>query len=195
MKVFLASIALSLLSGSAFGRPSVKVSIDKEIKNIDQMTNTIKDYQERYWAIGLDGDTLMPDNIVSFFADRNLEFKYYVDTGSGVKLGDSSAYEYDLDVLQAYKSKIIKAEINDANTMKSKLKAYRKAVSSPSFTGPLPPVEELLTYYAALRLPVDFQSDSGEINVIADQAYEKNKKILDDYISRLKVIQKTVGAD
>lgn len=67
-------------------------------------TATIADfnhYRELNWAIGLNGDTLQPDQFISFFGERQLPFAYYVRS-RGVALGEPSAYRVNIETLERY---------------------------------------------------------------------------------------------
>ncbi len=74
---------------------------NQEIKASEYKIAELKEYRELYWAIGLNGDTLEPDEFVSFFGERNLPFKFFVRNG-GVSLGEESAYKQNIKTLKEY---------------------------------------------------------------------------------------------
>ncbi|MEH2467977.1 MAG: hypothetical protein V7K23_30830, partial [Nostoc sp.] len=57
------------------------------------------------WAIGLNGDTLQPDGFVNFFGERELPFKFFVQS-QRVSLGDKSAYDQNIKTLNDYISSL-----------------------------------------------------------------------------------------
>lgn len=72
-----------------------------EIEQCRSMINELRLYKQRYWAIGLNGDTLQPDGFVAFFSQRNLPFEYFVRS-RGVSRGDYSAYDRNIATLENY---------------------------------------------------------------------------------------------
>ena len=74
---------------------------NQEIEASEYKIAELEEYKELYWAIGLNGDTLEPDGFVSFFGERNLPFTFFVRS-QGVSLGDESAYEQNIGVLEGY---------------------------------------------------------------------------------------------
>lgn len=74
---------------------------NQEIQACQSIINELRDYKQRFWAIGLNGDTLEPDGFVAFFNDRNLPFEYFVRS-RGVAMGDYSAYDKNIATLETY---------------------------------------------------------------------------------------------
>ncbi|MDL2329592.1 hypothetical protein LJC71_07610 [Desulfosarcina sp. OttesenSCG-928-A07] len=68
---------------------------------VNNTINSLEFYRSKNWAIGLNGDTLQPDNFLPFFAVRNLPFAYYVRNAK-LSLGDASAYDANIKTLQDY---------------------------------------------------------------------------------------------
>lgn len=73
---------------------------NQEIEASEYKIAELKEYQELYWAIGLNGDTLEPDGFVSFFGERELPFKFFVR--SAISVGDQSAYDENIKTLEDY---------------------------------------------------------------------------------------------
>ncbi|MEM1321227.1 MAG: hypothetical protein AAGG75_13310 [Bacteroidota bacterium] len=63
---------------------------------------SLKSYQSNFWAIGLNGDTLQPDGFNTNFAERQLPFKPFVRSTSGVSIGEQSAYDENISTMQNY---------------------------------------------------------------------------------------------
>lgn len=74
---------------------------NQEIEASEYKIAELKEYKELYWAIGLNGDTLEPDEFVSFFGERELPFTFFVRS-QNVSLGDESAYEQNIATLNNY---------------------------------------------------------------------------------------------
>lgn len=193
MKIFLPLSFLLLLSSLGFARPAVKVSLDDEIKRIDDTIADLNKYEMNGWAIGINGETMKPDEISVFFADRDLPFQYFVRS-HGVSMGDIKAYDDNRETLMDYKARIIKEEIDDLNTVISDLDSYQKEVSSPNFTGEIPAADRYLVYFGEQRLPLVFEVNQGSISLASKSVYEKNRETLNDYLSRLQKLQESSPA-
>ncbi len=77
-----------------------------ETADCEKVMNEIATYQKNFWGIGLNGDTLQPDNFDKFFAMRDLPFKPFVRSTSGVKIGEQSAYDENIHTLKKYLSEL-----------------------------------------------------------------------------------------
>jgi len=75
----------------------------QEIAACEEKINELEMYKAKYWAIGLNGDTLQQDGFGKFFSDRGLEFKYFVRS-KGVEIGDKTAYDENILTLRKYMS-------------------------------------------------------------------------------------------
>lgn len=73
-----------------------------ETKAVNGIIDSLQTYQAKYWAIGLNGDSLLPDDFNVFFAARSLPFEPFVRSTSGISIGQSSAYETNISTLRAY---------------------------------------------------------------------------------------------
>lgn len=78
---------------------------NQEIEASEFKIAELKEYQERNWAIGLNGDTREPDGFLSFFGERELPFQFYVRS-KNVSLGDTSAYNRNIKTLNKYISSL-----------------------------------------------------------------------------------------
>lgn len=74
---------------------------EQEAQACNGIIDELKSYKERYWAIGLNGDSLQPDGFLTFFGARNLPFQFFVQS-QGVSLGDYSAYDQNVATLESY---------------------------------------------------------------------------------------------
>ncbi|WP_199302844.1 Dyp-type peroxidase domain-containing protein [Oscillatoria sp. FACHB-1406] len=74
---------------------------NQEIEASEYKIAELEEYKELYWAIGLQGDTLEPDDFVNFFGERDLPFQFFV-RGENVLLGDESAYDQNIKILIEY---------------------------------------------------------------------------------------------
>jgi len=78
----------------------------RETEAVHTVIAQLEEYQSRFWAIGLNGDTLMPDDFNVFFASRGLSFKPFVRSTSGVNIGEENAYEVNINTLHEYLSQV-----------------------------------------------------------------------------------------
>lgn len=100
--------------GASVGSPAAyQANIDTLEKHIAEVRSSettaankiiasLKDYKAKFWGIGLTGDTLKPDGFNAFFAERELAFKPFVRSGSGVSIGEQSAYDENISTLEGY---------------------------------------------------------------------------------------------
>lgn len=72
----------------------------EEYTAADSTIKELKAYKAKFWAIGLNGDTLQPDGFNTFFAARELPFKPFVR--SRVSIGEESAYNVNIGTLESY---------------------------------------------------------------------------------------------
>ncbi|WP_017721530.1 hypothetical protein [Kamptonema formosum] len=79
----------------------IQIVRDREIQACQGTINELSNYKDRYWAIGLNGDTLQPDGFVTFFGVRNLPVQFFVQS-QGVSIGDYSAYDQNIGTLESY---------------------------------------------------------------------------------------------
>jgi hypothetical protein len=77
-----------------------------ETQAANQTIKQLQAYKSNFWAIGLNGDTLQPDGFNAFFADRQLPFKPFVRSTSGVSIGEESAYDENIATLKKYISEL-----------------------------------------------------------------------------------------
>ena len=75
---------------------------EAETAKANKVIADLQTYKANFWAIGLNGDTLQPDGFNNFFAERQLTFKPFVRSTSGVNIGEQSAYDENIRVLQDY---------------------------------------------------------------------------------------------
>lgn len=188
MKIFLPLSLLVLLSSLGFARPAVKVSLDTEIRRVDNMLADLQRHQENGWTIGINGETLRPDHFARFFADRDLELKFFVQA-EGLSVGDVSAYDANRTVLVDYRHRIVQEEMDMLQQIREDLEVYKQEVSSPDFTGELPAVDKYLIYFSEQRLPIQFEAVKGAISLASDTIYEKNMTTLNTYLSNLQKLQ------
>lgn len=72
-----------------------------EKQDCQNTINELKSYKEKFWAIGLNGDTFQPDGFNKFFAERNLPFLPFVRKGA-VSIGEQSAYDKNIATINTY---------------------------------------------------------------------------------------------
>ncbi|MCX4029526.1 hypothetical protein H0A36_03700 [Endozoicomonas sp. SM1973] len=75
--------------------------VESEVSATNKTISELENYKNNFWAIGLNGDSLQPDNFNNFFADRNIQFKPFV-RNKGVEIGQESAYDENINALREY---------------------------------------------------------------------------------------------
>ena len=81
--------------------------VESEKLACTKIINELNTYKENFWAIGLNGDTLQPDNFNAFYASREVEFLPFVRS-KGVSIGEDSAYDKNIEALKMYISELEK---------------------------------------------------------------------------------------
>lgn len=163
--------------------PKAKIKIAKTI--IDR----IKSYKDKYWAIGLNGDTLQPDAFLTFFKARGLPFAFFVRSGvKNVGLGEYSAYEQNITTLNKYIEDIISQESEKCKLKIVQLEDYKKNNRPIGLNGDYQKPDEFIDFFAERDLPFAFYvrnvkgvSPQGDYS-----AYDQNIATLNDYIKKLK---------
>jgi hypothetical protein len=77
----------------------------QEIEASEYKIAELKEYRELDWSILSQTDTFKPDKFVSFFGERDLPFKFVVDSGN-IVLDDKSSYEENIKTLTDYISSL-----------------------------------------------------------------------------------------
>jgi len=75
-----------------------------EMDACQKVIGDLQSYKSKFWAIGLNGDTLQPDDFNNFFAERGLTFLPFVRSTHGVHIGQESAYDANITTLKNYMS-------------------------------------------------------------------------------------------
>ncbi|MEG4499832.1 Dyp-type peroxidase [Microcoleus sp. F10-C6] len=77
----------------------------QEIEASEYKIAELEEYKELDWSILSKTDTFKPDKFVSFFGERELPFKFVVDSGN-ILLNDQSSYEENIRTLKHYISSL-----------------------------------------------------------------------------------------
>ena len=77
----------------------------QEIEASEYKIAELKEYRELDWSILSQTDTFKPDKFVSFFGERDLPFKFVVDSGN-IVLDDESSYEDNIKTLTGHISSL-----------------------------------------------------------------------------------------
>lgn len=77
----------------------------QEIEASEYKIAELKEYRELDWSILSQTDTFKPERFVSFFGERDLPFKFVVDSGN-IVLDDESSYEDNIKTLKDYISSL-----------------------------------------------------------------------------------------
>lgn len=72
-----------------------------EANTVHAMINQLQVYEANKWAIGLNPQNQQADAFLQFFAVRELPFAYFVRE-HGLKLGNETAYQRNIDILHDY---------------------------------------------------------------------------------------------
>lgn len=163
---------------------SINVNAKTEIKSITALIAALNDYKTKNWGIGLTGNTLVPDGFLAFFTNRELPFTYYVRC-QGVSLGDASAYDKNINVLNAYTNKVKANEKALVNATIAVLNEYKSKTWAIGLNGDTLQPDNLLPFFATRELPFEFFVRKPSLSLGESTAYDKNVATLTKYLASL----------
>lgn len=158
------------------------------VQNVNASRSTIQglqDYKNRFWAIGLNGDTLQPDGFLKFFNDRSLPFAYFVRS-QGVSIGTEAAYDSNISTLQAYIQQQINAEADLVNAIIGQLKDYQARNWAIGLNGDTLQPDGFVSFFGQRQLPFDFYVRSQGVSLGEPSAYNHNILTLQQYLQQLR---------
>jgi len=164
---------------------SVNVNAKTEIQAAVSTIAGIHDYQSKNWAIGLTGDTLQPDGFLAFFTNRGLPFAYYVRSPQGVVIGDASAYQNNVNTLNAYIAKIKADEKTQVANTVAQLNDYKSKNWAIGLNGDTLQPDGFLPFFATRGLAFSLYIRKPNLSVGDASAYDKNIATLNAYVSSL----------
>ncbi|MFZ2724685.1 MAG: hypothetical protein WAX77_00350 [Methylococcaceae bacterium] len=164
---------------------SVNIPAKTEIQASNNTIASLKDYQSKNWAIGLTGDTLQPDSFLAFFTERSLPFLYYVRSPQGVNVGDSTAYQKDIDTLNGYIASIRATETAQVNATITNLNSYKASNWAIGLNGDTLLPDGFVTFFAVRSLPFAFYVRSHGLSLGDASAYDTNIHTLQNYLASL----------
>jgi Dyp-type peroxidase family len=159
----------------------------KEIEAAKNMIKELNNYKQRNWAIGLNGDTVEPDGFLTFFNQRNLPFKLYLQNYAS--LNDSKAYDENIKTLNKYIQDVCNQEIDASEYKIAELKEYQERNWAIGLNGDSRQQDGFLTFFGERELPFQFYVRSQNVSLGDASAYNRNIKTLNDYISSLTLNQ------
>jgi len=195
MKVLanLCTAAMLLVSSMGFALPQVSVNVLTEVKSVDQVIADLQTYESRFWAIGLNGDTLQPDGFQRFFAARDMNVRYFVRSVSGISLGDASAYQENRRELRSYRHRIIQEELMKVEQMAQQIMIAEQLDSAVGFTSDTAQPDQFIKFYGERGLEIRYYVRSPSFNLGESSAYEQNLKVLLNYAQKLKELDAASG--
>lgn len=164
---------------------SISVNAKTEIKSVTALIAKLNDYKSKNWAIGLTGNTLVPDEFLAFFANRELPFTYYVRSQQGVSLGDPSAYQNNINTLNVYMARIKANEKALVTATIATLNDYKAKNWAIGLNGDTLQPDNLLPFFATRELVFAFYVRKPDLTLGDAAAYDKNIATLNAYLSSL----------
>jgi hypothetical protein len=158
----------------------------QEIEAAQDVIAQLQDYQQRNWAIGLNGDTLQPDGFLTFFNQRNLPFQFYLQ--NLVSLGNSKAYDENITTLNKYIQDVRNQEIEASEYTIAELKEYQERHWAIGLNGDTLEPDGFPSFFGERELPFQFYVRSGNVSLGDASAYSRNIATLNNYINSLKEV-------
>jgi hypothetical protein len=183
--IFVSSMGLAL--------PQVSVDLLTEVKNVDQTIAELQTYEGRFWAIGLNGDTLQPDGFQRFFAARDLNFRFFVRSMPRLSLGDSLAYQENQRELRSYRHRIIQEERLKVEQTARQIMIAEQLDAAVGFTADIVQPDQFIQFFGERGLEISYYVRSPSFNLGEPSAYEQNLQVLRDYAQKLKELDAASG--
>lgn len=153
----------------------------QEIAAAKKVISELQDYKNRYWAIGLNGDTLQPDGFLRFFNARNLPFQYFVRS-QGVAVGEQSAYDDNIATLNQYIEQVRDREISAIEATINELLNYKNRYWAIGLNGDTLQPDGFVTFFGSRELPFQYFVRSQGVALGEQFAYDENIATLRNYI-------------
>jgi hypothetical protein len=151
----------------------------QEIQAAQNIIAELRNYKQRNWAIGLNGDTTQPDGFLTFFNQRKLPFDFYLL--NRVRLGNSSAYDKNIATLNRYIEDVITQDIDACEYKIAELKEYKGLNWAIGLNGDTTQPDGFLTFFNQRKLPFEFYL-LNRVGLGNSGAYDKNIATLNRYI-------------
>lgn len=162
---------------------SVSRSFLDEVQWVSSTIASLRDYQNKNWAIGLNGDNGKPDGFLVSFAERSLPFTTYI-RGAGLSIGGPDAYQRNIATLQGYIAKERQEEIASVNNTITQISSYQAQNWAIGLSWPDGQPDGFTAYFAARNLPIAYYV-RGNVSAGSPSAYEQNIATLKEYIQRI----------
>jgi Dyp-type peroxidase family len=156
----------------------------QEIQAAKDTIAELRDYQQRNWGIGLNGETSEPDGFLRFFDQRKLPFKFYVRSPQ-LALGEPSAYDENIATLNKYIEDVRNQEIDASEYKIAELKEYQELYWAIGLNGTTLEPDGFVSFFGEREQLFKFFVRS-EVAVGDESAYDENIRTLNNYISSLK---------
>ena len=156
----------------------------QEIEAAQGIIAELQNYKQRNWAIGLNGDTTQPDGFLTFFNQRKLPFKFYLQNQVG--LGEYAAYDENIKTLNKYIVDVINQESDACEYKIAELEEYKGLNWAIGLNGDTTEPDGFVNFFGERELPFKFFVRSKGISLGNDSAYVDNINTLNKYISSLK---------
>ena len=162
---------------------TVKVRVKDEVIASKKIISELQDYKNKYWAIGLNGDTLQPDHFLKFFKDRDLPFHYFVRTN--LVLGSKNAYEKNIQTLQQHIQAIFAHEKQQCQKLMKDFQDYKDRYWAIGLNGDTLQPDHFVEFFCTRKLHFHYFVRS-RISQGDYSAYEKNITTLQQYLQEMK---------
>lgn len=174
--------------------PKVNISALTELNSTMDMIKQLEQYKAKNSAIGLNGDTFQPDGFLTFFRNRGLPFKFYVNN-KGVSIGSRSAYDENIAILHQYLTNNANSERTSCEATIRELEMYKSNNWAIGLNGDTLQPDGFNTFFAARSLTFKpyVRSTSG-VSIGQRSAYDANAKTLKRYMEQVSVVLEEMAA-
>lgn len=189
----LCTAALFFASSMGFALPKVSVDVMTEVQSVDHVVDELQDYESRFWAIGINGDTLQPDQFQKFFAARDMDVRYFVRSMSGVSLGEASAYQENRRMLLDYRHRVIQQELMEVDAIIRQLQIAQQQDAAVGFASGMTQPDQFIKFFGQRGLEIRYYVRGPSFTLGDQSAYEQNLQVLQDYARKLRELDTTSG--
>ena len=158
--------------------------VRQEIDICKETIAAIENYKNNYWAIGATYPTGEPDSFHNFFTERGLPIQAFMQ-GGDYDIGDASAYDVNIEILQNYMAQIYNQEIEACNTIVNQINEYKNNYWAIGATYPTGEPDSFHNFFIEHSLVIQPFMQGGDYDIGDASAYDINIEILQNYMQNL----------
>lgn len=164
---------------------TIQTSFLREVDWVNQQIKTMREWQSKYWAVGLSWSTGQPDYWCKSFAERGLNIVSFVrGSKAAPDLGTERAYDQNIGTLHAYIERERQEEVQWARGVITSLGEHKARSWAIGLAFPGGQPDTFARSFAMRELPISYYL-RGTVTAGDPSAYDKNIATLNTYLERI----------